>query len=102
MTTEQQPTDFDVQHSEDSGRGAFFVGRAHERLAAMTYSRLAPEKVIIEHTEVDASLRSVGIGRRLLDVLVAWARKTKTQVIVSCPYAKAQFERDPSIRDVLA
>jgi predicted GNAT family acetyltransferase len=97
---EQQP--IDVQHSEDSGRGAFFVAREDIRLAAMTYSRLAPDRVIIEHTEVDSSLRSFGIGRRLLDTMVSWSRTTKTKVIVSCPYAKAQFERDPLIRDVLA
>lgn len=100
MIEPQQPVD--VQHSDDAKRGAFFVARDGVRLAAMTYSRLAPDKVIIEHTEVDPSLRSFGMGRRLLDAVVNWARKTKTKLIVSCPYAKAQFERDPAIRDVLA
>ena len=37
----------------------------------------------------------------LLDALVAWARKTGTRVRVTCPYARSQFVRDPSIRDVL-
>jgi hypothetical protein len=38
----------------------------------------------------------------LLDAAVAWARETGTRFVVTCPYATAQFDRDPSIRDVLA
>jgi predicted GNAT family acetyltransferase len=38
----------------------------------------------------------------LLDALVRWARATNTKVIALCPYAKAQFDKDTSIRDVLA
>ena len=44
----------------------------------------------------------LGNARRLLDAAVAWARTTKTRVTVTCPYAKAQFAKDPSIQDVLA
>jgi predicted GNAT family acetyltransferase len=51
---------------------------------------------------VDDSLRGQGAARKLLDTAVAWARETQTQVKATCPYAKAQFEKDPSIRDVLA
>ena len=32
---------------------------------------------------------------------MAWARETKTKVVALCPFAKAQFDKDPSIRDVL-
>jgi uncharacterized protein len=91
-----------IEHSEEDGRGAFFVAREGTRLAQMTYTRSAEDLVIIDHTEVHEKLRGLGVARRLLDAAVAWARSSKTRVIATCPYAHAQFERDASIRDVLA
>src|SRR5262245_50016354 len=92
----------EIQHAEDGGRGAFFVAREGVRLAQMTYSRAGDDLVIIDHTEVHEKLQGMGVARRLLDAAVAWARATKTRVIATCPYAKEQFAKDPSIRDVLA
>jgi len=100
--TERKDLSIEVSHAEEDNRGAFFVAKQGVRLAEMTYSRASAELVIIDHTEVDDQLRGLGVGRRLLDTAVAWARKTQTKIIATCPYAKAQFERDPSIRDVLA
>jgi hypothetical protein len=36
-----------------------------------------------------------------LDAAVGWARETGTTFKVVCPFARAQFARDPSIQDVL-
>ena len=94
--------DHEIQHEEHEHRGAFFIEREAERVAKMTYSRLSPTLAIIDHTEVDPSLEGQGIGRSLLDAAVAWAREDGTRFKVTCPFAKAQFARDPSIRDVLA
>jgi predicted GNAT family acetyltransferase len=71
------------------------------RLAEMTYSRVDPKLVIIDHTEVNEALQGLGVARKLLDYAVDWARTTETKIIATCPYAKAQFAKDPSIRDVL-
>ena len=65
-------------------------------------TRVNPKTVIIDHTEVAASLEGQGAGRQLLDAAVKWARETGSKFIPVCPYAKAQFEKDPSIRDVLS
>ena len=67
----------------------------------MSYSRTNPTMVIIDHTEVDDTLRGQGVGRQLLNALVDWARSTGTKVLPLCPFAKAQFGKDASIRDVL-
>lgn len=89
-----------IEHEEDEGRGAFFVERAGIRLGEMTYSRVDEHLIIVDHTLVDEQLRGLGVARRLLDTLVAWARETKTRVAATCPYAKAQFEKDATIQDV--
>jgi uncharacterized protein len=94
--------DLHIEHTEDDARGAFFLQREGIRLAEMTYSRTSASLIIIDHTRVDNALQGMGVARRLLDTLVAWARTSGTRVMATCPYAKAQFEKDASIRDVLA
>ncbi len=94
--------EYTVEHQEDKTKGAFFIRDGAERVAQMTYSRVNSSLVIVDHTEVDPTLGGRGVGRRLLDALVAWARTTNTKVTPLCPYAKAQFDKDPAIRDVLA
>lgn len=100
MTSDASKT-VTIEHAEDDGRGAFFVQRQGVRLAVMTYSRVDPQLVIIDHTEVNQALQGLGVARKLLDFAVAWARSTGTKIMATCPYAKSQFEKDPSIRDVL-
>lgn len=93
---------YPVHHQEENSKGAFYVEKLGQRAAEMTYSRTNASMIIIDHTEVDESLRGEGVGRQLLDALVAWARASGTKVLPLCPFAKAQFGKDASIRDVLA
>jgi predicted GNAT family acetyltransferase len=93
--------DLEIQHSEDQGRGGFFIEKDGARLAEQVYRRTDEHHVVIVHTSVDQQLQGRGIARRLLDATVAWARSTGTRLAATCPYAKAQFEKDASLRDVL-
>jgi predicted GNAT family acetyltransferase len=90
-----------IQHEEANSKGAFYIPNGSQRVAEMTYSRTNATMIIIDHTDVDESLRGQGAGRQLLDALVAWARSTDTKVLPLCPFAKAQFGKDAAIRDVL-
>jgi predicted GNAT family acetyltransferase len=92
----------EVRHEEHQGRGAFFIELDGQRVALQTYRRVDENRVVINHTEVDPGLRGVGVARKLLDAAVAWARATGTRLAATCSYAKAQFEKDASIRDVFA
>lgn len=91
-----------IEHQENGSRGAFHIQRNGQRMAEMTYSRSNPSLVVVDHTYVDPSLRGHGVARQLQDAMVAWARETRTKVVPVCSYVKVQFDRDPSIRDVLA
>ena len=90
-----------IQHQEQDAKGAFTIENGGQRLADMTYSRTNATMVIVDHTEVDPSLSGQGVGRELLGALVQWARATGTKVVPLCPFAKAQFDKDVAIRDVL-
>jgi len=92
--------ELEIQHEESDARGVFFIERAGKHVAEQVHRRLDDHRIVIVHTEVDPSLRGHGVARRLLDATVAWARETGTRVKATCPYAKAQFEKDASIRDV--
>ena len=92
----------DITHEEDGHRGRFVYLRDGRPFAKLTYSRANAALVIIDHTEVDPALAGRGVGRQLLDAAVSWARRSHVKVIATCPFAAAQFAKDPGLRDVLA
>lgn len=77
-------------------------GRFHLGDDAELVYRREGDRVIAVHTEVGPSMRGTGAGRKLVDALVAWARAEKLRVVPQCPFVRATFDKDPSIRDVLA
>ena len=89
-----------IQHERTGHRGAFFLERDGERLAQMTYT-VAGTRVIIDHTDVDDRLRGTGMGRKLVDAAVQWAREENAQLMPLCPYAKSVFDKTPEYSDVL-
>ena len=76
--------------------------RDGRRIAELTWVRSGESGIVINHTFVDEILRGHGIARKLLDAAVAWARTNQVRIIPECSYARVVFERDASIRDVLA
>jgi uncharacterized protein len=66
----------------------------------MTYSS-TPRMAIIDHTEVDDSLRGTGASGRLVAAAVEWARKEKVRILPLCPFAKHVFDKTPEYADVL-
>jgi predicted GNAT family acetyltransferase len=96
------PHEGDITHEEDGHRGVFAYLRDGRRFGKLTYSRANAALVIIDHTEVDPALSGHGVGRRLLDAAVSWARDSHVKVIATCPFASAQFAKEPALRDVLA
>ncbi len=57
--------------------------------------------LIIDHTDVNDQFRGQGLGRKLLNELVTFARGRNIKVIPLCPFAKSVFDKDLSIHDVL-
>jgi len=92
-----------VRRDQKGHRGAFYIEGEDGRLAELTFSA-APDGqlVILEHTEVDESLRGQGIARRLVEAAVNWARDQNIKLGPVCPFAKAVFDREPAFGDVLA
>jgi uncharacterized protein len=92
-----------VRREQKGHRGAFYIDGEGGRLAELTFSA-APDGqlVILDHTEVDESLRGQGIARRLVEAAVGWAREQNIKLVPVCPFAKAIFDREPAFGDVIA
>ncbi|MCW3108839.1 MAG: N-acetyltransferase [Segetibacter sp.] len=89
-----------IQHSEDETSGAFYVEENGSRLAEMVYSK-KPGRMIIEHTEVDDSLRGQNIGFQLVENGVEYAREQHLKIVPLCKFAKKVIERQHEFQDIL-
>jgi predicted GNAT family acetyltransferase len=90
-----------VRHVPSGSRGAFVLERDGHRLAELTYT-VAGSRVILDHTQVDASLRGTGAGAKLVAAAVGWARVNNRKLLPLCPFAKSVFDKTPEYADVLA
>lgn len=68
----------------------------------MTYTWAGTDKFIIDHTEVEEAFGGKGIGKTMLLAAVDFARKTNVKIIPLCPFAKATFQKNADLQDVLA
>ena len=85
----------------ENRKGRAYIGPKEEIHAEMTYTMAGPKTMIIDHTGVEENYQGQGYARKLLNVLVAKARKEEMKIIPLCPYAKSEFNKDSGIRDVL-
>jgi predicted GNAT family acetyltransferase len=92
----------EIQHVFDGIKGSFFLEIEGKKLATMNYVMAGDTKLIIEHTEVDDSLKGQGIGKKLLEKLVAYTREKKMKVMPLCSFAHAVLNKTPEWQDVLS
>lgn len=92
----------ELHWEESDTKGRVYVGEPDNAVAEMTFSKAGDSLLIVDHTFVDESLRGQGAGAKLLGRVVQVARERGVNIVPLCPYAKARFDKDPSIRDVLA
>jgi uncharacterized protein len=90
-----------IQHRQIKGKGLFFVEVDGNILAEMVYTMAAPDKMIIEHTEVSDELRGKNVGNQLLHTAVEYARAKNIKIIPLCPFASSVFKKKPEYADVL-
>lgn len=90
-----------IKQSDDTKHGAFEIFDADVKAGEMAYTWAGDSMLIIDHTDVEDQFRGQGIGRQLLDALVAFAREREIKVIPLCPFSKSVFDKDQSIHDVL-
>ncbi len=91
-----------IQRDEHGKKGAFYIEKDGEWIAEMTYVRTGDNKITIDHTEVDESLRDKGIGEKLVAEGVKFARENNLRVAAVCPFTRKVINDTPDFHDVLA
>lgn len=89
-----------IDHVASESKGSFTATDEGRTLGEITYSRAGDGLVILDHTDVSPEARGTGLGRKLVDAAVAWARENNTRIMPLCPYARSVFEKDDSLADV--
>jgi uncharacterized protein len=91
----------DIQQKNDSKKGMFYIEQNGSIVAEMTYVWAGTERIIIDHTEVNETLKGTGVGKQMVQKAVDFAREKGIKIIPLCPFAKSVFDRVPEFRDVL-
>ncbi len=90
----------EIKQNDSDKKGEFFHEVEGKKLGLMTYSHAGEDKIIIDHTEVDASLKGQGVGYKLVEAAVNYARKNNLKIMPLCPFANAVFKKRSEYNDV--
>jgi predicted GNAT family acetyltransferase len=90
----------EIQHFDDKKKGHFRATEGEIEAGIMTYTWAGDDKFIIEHTVGNPEFK--GVGLKMLDAAVAFARANGKKIIPLCPFAQKMFDRKPEIHDVLS
>lgn len=91
----------EIIHERNEQKGAFTAQEGNVRAGEMTYSWAGTDKIIIDHTDVNPEFKGQGIGKVLVMAAVGFAREKGIKILPLCPFAKATFDKNPDIQDVL-
>ena len=91
----------DVQLHTTEKNGYFYIEVDGVMQAQMTFVFAGPERIIIDHTEVQPGNEGKGYGKKMVSASVDYAREKHIKIIPLCPFAKSVFDRVPEFRDVL-
>ena len=91
----------EIKQDMTEHKGRFYYEVERVKKAEMTYSKAGADKIIIDHTEVDESLQGQGVGYKLVDAAVNYAREQGVKILPLCPFAAAVFKKREAYQDVL-
>jgi predicted GNAT family acetyltransferase len=92
----------EITHSQTETKGIFEVMEDGQKVGEMTYSKAGPSKIIIDHTQVDPSQNGKGVGKKLVNAGVAYAREKGLKILPLCPFAKKVLTGSEEYQDVLS
>lgn len=92
----------ELKHVNHGSKGSFDIYYEGKKAGSMTYTSAGDDKFIIDHTEVGEEFGGKGLAKKLVFEGARYARENGKKVIPLCTYAKATFDKNKEIQDVLA
>lgn len=84
---------------QDNNR--FVVVKDSEELGFISYVPNG-DVLTVDHTEVSPQLEGQGMGKKLVEQVVQYARDEGKTIDPQCPFAHSVIEKTPEFQDVLA
>lgn len=91
----------EILQKDDGAKGMFYVKRDNDILAEMHYIWAGKDRIIIDHTDVNAVLKGMGAGKQMVTKAVEFAREKGIKIVPLCPFAKSVFDKVKEFSDVL-
>lgn len=91
----------EIEQFNRESKGFFKASEEGKEAGRMTYSWAGEGRFIIDHTEVNPEFSGRGVGQKMVEAALNYARENHLKIIPLCPFAKAQFDRHPEWHDVL-
>ena len=83
------------------GHNKFYINDEQgKQIAEIVFVPTGENLAIIEHTDVDESLKGQGIGKQLVAKVVEKRRREKRKIIPLCPFAKHEFDKTREYDDI--
>ena len=96
-----EPASPSITLEQDGAKGRYVARMGGlDDPAELTFSIVNDHLIIADHTSVPDSMRGMGVGKVLVERLVADARRKQVKIIPLCPYVKAQYQKHPEWADV--
>jgi predicted GNAT family acetyltransferase len=90
-----------IKRNQTGNKGKFYAEEDGDLLGELSYAVSSPDKMILEHTEVNKTIRRKGVGSRLVEHAVAYARANHFKIIPTCSFAKSIIGKRPEWQDLL-
>ena len=91
-----------VEQEDGADQGRYFIRLPGDVEAEMTYRKIGPDVIAIDHTYTPSEFRGQNIAFLLLSAGIADVRQKRLKVVPECSYAAVQFKRHPEWSDLLA
>jgi predicted GNAT family acetyltransferase len=87
-----------IDRQETGSKGSYTYASEGGPIAEMTYSIAGEALIIIDHTDVPSAYRGQGVGAALVSRAVEDMRAAGKKIVPLCPFAAAQFRRQPRLQ----
>ena len=83
----------EIKQQQTGTKGLFYVEGPTKTLAELEYSMANENLMIINHTEVDDSLKGKNVGYQLVNAAADFARLNHFKIFPLCPFANAVMKK---------
>ncbi len=89
---------FELTTSREGGRFTLLID--NQKAGEVTYKWEEQDQIAIDHTEVFEGFNGQGIGKKLIQHVVEYAREKGYKIKTICPFAAKVFDQETAYADI--